>query len=188
MKEGTINVVVTTEQHFDRTPDARVSTAGCFSYPFWTRFLAEFDSVRILAWTCKVLAAPAGFPTRQRSRRHLCRSARLSGTGKILAAVGERRTAAAKSVQNSDAVILRIPGRTGTCVESHPRKMRRPYAVEVVGDPYNVFALGVVRHPLRPTVQNNSFACKSATEMRSQMVCDSDETSTLRPKRILIGA
>jgi hypothetical protein len=66
MKEGTINAVVTTERYFDRTPDARVSTAGCFSYPFWTRFLAEFDSVRILAWTCKVLAAPAGFLTRQR--------------------------------------------------------------------------------------------------------------------------
>jgi glycosyltransferase involved in cell wall biosynthesis len=72
------------------------------------------------------------------------------GPEQYLLGLASVAAATARAVQNGDAVILRVPGRIGTCVESHLRKMKRPYGVEVVGDPYDVFAPGGVRHPLRP--------------------------------------
>lgn len=143
-----MNVVVTTEQHFDRTPDGRIWSAG--SPSFWTRYLAVFDSVRILARVRNVPVPPpefqlvsgpkitfAGVPDYLGPEQYLLRSVSIA-------------VATAKAVRNKDAVILRVPGRIGSCVEPHLRKRGQPYGVEVVGDPYDVFAPGAVRHPLRP--------------------------------------
>jgi glycosyltransferase involved in cell wall biosynthesis len=146
-----MNVVVTTEQRFDRTPDGQVWTSGSFSYPFWTRYLAVFDTVRILARARNVSVPPPGF-------RLVNGAANITfigvpdylGPEQYLLRFLSVAAATAKAVQNDDAVILRVPGRIGTCVEPHLRKRRRPYGVEVVGDPHDVFAPGGVGHPLRP--------------------------------------
>jgi len=50
----------------------------------------------------------------------------------------------------SDAVILRVCSQVAACLEPQLRRGGRPYGVEVVGDPYDVFAPGAVVHPLRP--------------------------------------
>ena len=56
-----------------------------------------------------------------------------------------------EEVCSSDcAYILRVPGSIGNLLWSQLRRKGYPYAVEVVGDPYDVFAAGSVRHPLRP--------------------------------------
>jgi glycosyltransferase involved in cell wall biosynthesis len=49
-----------------------------------------------------------------------------------------------------DAVILRIPSIIARLVESELSSAQHPFGVEVIGDPYDVFAPGVVGHPLRP--------------------------------------
>jgi glycosyltransferase involved in cell wall biosynthesis len=56
---------------------------------------------------------------------------------------------ARKAVSNGSAILLR-PDETARWVLWHMRKSGRPYAVEVVGDPYDVFGPNSVRHPLRP--------------------------------------
>lgn len=47
-------------------------------------------------------------------------------------------------------MILRIPSIVARLVESELNHTQHPFRVEVIGDPYDVFAPGVVRHPLRP--------------------------------------
>jgi hypothetical protein len=143
-----MNVVVTTEQHFDRTPDGRVWTSGSFS--FWTRYLAVFDSVRIVGRVQNAPFPPPGFRVVTGPNVTFAGVPDYLGPEQYLLRFASVAAATAKAVQNSDAVILRVPGRIGTCVESHLRKIRRPYGVEVVGDPYDVFAPGGVEHPLRP--------------------------------------
>ena len=44
-----MNVVVTLDDRFDRTPDGRVWTQTTFPYSFWSRYLQVFDSVRVVA-------------------------------------------------------------------------------------------------------------------------------------------
>ena len=54
------------------------------------------------------------------------------------------------AVKSDDAVILRVPGQIANCIEPLLRRTGHPYAVEVVADPFDVFAPGSVKHPLAP--------------------------------------
>jgi glycosyltransferase involved in cell wall biosynthesis len=53
------------------------------------------------------------------------------------------------AVDAADAVILRVPSAIGGIVQRNCARTGSPYSVEVVGDPYSVFAPGAVGHPLR---------------------------------------
>ena len=44
-----MDVVVALDFRFRTTPDGKVWTPGTFSHRFWTRYLATFDRVRIVA-------------------------------------------------------------------------------------------------------------------------------------------
>ncbi|WP_225853940.1 glycosyltransferase [Micromonospora sp. AMSO31t] len=69
----------------------------------------------------------------------------------------QRRWAVARSVtaaaDRRDGVILRVPSPIGSLLAAARDRARLPYALEVIGDPYDVLAPGVVRHPLRPLLQ-----------------------------------
>jgi glycosyltransferase involved in cell wall biosynthesis len=90
----------------------------------WQR--ADGDGVSFAALPCYI--GPLQY---LRQRRRL--------TGAALAAVGP-----------ADAVIFRAPSAIAARIEPALRRAGRPYGVEVLGDPYDVFAPGAVRHPLRP--------------------------------------
>jgi glycosyltransferase involved in cell wall biosynthesis len=60
------------------------------------------------------------------------------------------RSAAKEAIGPADAVIFRVPCQVAECLERSLRRSGHPYAVEVVGDPYEVFAPGSLHHPLRP--------------------------------------
>jgi glycosyltransferase involved in cell wall biosynthesis len=62
------------------------------------------------------------------------------------------------------AVQLRIPCTIGTAVY-HQLEPDKPYGVEVIADPYDSFAPGAVRHPLRPF-----FRWWFADQLRKQCV------------------
>jgi len=49
MKVGRMNVAVTSEHRFDRTPDGAVWTGTAHAYGFWTRYLVSFDHVKVVA-------------------------------------------------------------------------------------------------------------------------------------------
>jgi glycosyltransferase involved in cell wall biosynthesis len=145
-----VNVLINCPQHFDRTPDGRVWTNGQFPYSFWTRYLAVFDGVTVIARVRDVpdlsselqLASGTGvrflgLPDYTGPRQYAFRAAAVA-------------TAARNAVSNGKAVLLRPPSETGGWLLWHIRKSGRPYAVEVVGDPYDVFGPNAVRHPLRP--------------------------------------
>jgi glycosyltransferase involved in cell wall biosynthesis len=148
-----MTVVVTIEQRLLRTPDGRIWTPAQFSYRFWRRYLEVFDAVRILA---RVRDVDAVGPDVQR----------VDGDGATVLAVPHyigaweclRKaigilSSVRRAVDGNDAVILRVSSALATCVHRHLHRRERPYGVEVVCDPHDVFAPGVVNHPLRPLVR-----------------------------------
>lgn len=148
-----MKVVVTSEHHFERTPDGRVWTDGIHPYAFWTRYLSVFDSVRVVARVRDAAHRPAGQQPLQPAGGpgvDFLGVPDYRGPEEYFLQAGSVASVTARAVQKRDAVILRVPGQMGNCVASHLYKMRRPYAVEVVADPYDVFAPKAVRHPLRP--------------------------------------
>jgi len=55
-----------------------------------------------------------------------------------------------RALDDASAFVLRVPGNIGTLVWRQLAREGRPYGLEVVGDPFDVYSPGAEAHPLRP--------------------------------------
>lgn len=148
-----MQVTVSLEQRFDRTPDGAIWTASNFHRAFWDAYLEVFEAVRVVA---RVRDVPLPAPTAKRA----------DGTGVIFEplpyyvgavqyarSVFAIRAAVSSIARGPGAFILRLPSPVGAAIASQLRRQKRPYAVEVVGDPWDVFAPGSGSTLVRPLVR-----------------------------------
>jgi glycosyltransferase involved in cell wall biosynthesis len=144
-----MRVVVPLDFRFHQTADGAVWTDSSFEHAFWLRYLDVFDTVRIVA---RALPAAAHGPSWKRVDGEgvgFHPVPHYLGPSQYLRRVPRIRAAARHAVAADDAVILRIPAQVSSCVATHLLQSRRPYGVEVLGDPYEAFQRGSVDHPLR---------------------------------------
>jgi glycosyltransferase involved in cell wall biosynthesis len=130
--------------------------ASVFEYAVWRRYLDVFDHVVVFARVRCVQETPA--------------SASLQSTGpgvsfyplpdylgpwQYCRHYTKLKILARQILQNQDkdACILRVPGNIGGLLWNELYRVRRPYGVEVVGDPWDVFAPGSVKTILRPILR-----------------------------------
>jgi len=145
-----MQVVVALESRFYRTPDGCVWAADWLGYNFWTRYLDAFDAVRVVA---RVQAVNVPTPTRVRADGpgvSFHAVPHYKGPTQLAARFFRARRAARRAVERNDAVILRLPGTIAGWLDGWLRAAGHPFAVEVTGDPYEVFAPGSVRSAVRP--------------------------------------
>jgi glycosyltransferase involved in cell wall biosynthesis len=145
-----MNIVVALEQRFDRTPDGLVWAQGGAKHSFWSRYLAVFDHVRVVARVRAVSSVPPDCDRSDGEGVSFAAVPYYLGPWQYLLRARRVKRAARKAVGPSDAVIMRVGSQIAACIEPLLRQTGHPYGVEVVGDPYDVFAPGSVRHPLRP--------------------------------------
>ncbi|PSB16451.1 glycosyl transferase family 1 [filamentous cyanobacterium Phorm 46] len=145
-----MKVVVTLEHRFDRTPDGRVWTQTTFAHSFWMRYLEVFDGVRVVARVRDVPAVPSDGKCADGEGVSFAPVPHYIGPQQDLLRSRQIKRAARNAVGANDAVILRTSSQIADCLEPVLRRADRPYGVEVVADPYDVFAPGSVRHPLSP--------------------------------------
>ena len=145
-----MNVFVFLDNRFCLIEDKSIWTKTAFPYSFWTRYLDVFDEVIVVA--------------RIRSKSNAQRNfRRCDGLGVSFIAIPDyhgplqyatRYYQIVKHLNNIDvsghAVILRAPSQIGNLMERKLRKNSYPFGLEVVGDPYDAFAPGVIIHPFRP--------------------------------------
>jgi glycosyltransferase involved in cell wall biosynthesis len=151
-----MNVVVALEHRFDRTPDGRVWTQTTFPYSFWTRYLQVFDSVRVVARVRDVPNLPSDWKEANGEGVSFAAIPYYIGPWQYLLKAWQVWRSARNAVNANDAVILRVGSTIASPIQSMLRQTGRPYAVEVVADPYDVFAPGSVKHPLRPFFRRSS--------------------------------
>ncbi|WP_089155635.1 glycosyltransferase [Micromonospora sp. NBS 11-29] len=148
-----MRVVVTSETRFVRSPDGAVWTKDGPAARFFARYLAVFDQVRVVARVAEVASRPPHAGRVDGDGIEVWPVPHYQGPGQYLL----RRQAVKRSVEaaadDRDSVILRVPSIIGAPLASLRGRRGRPYALEVVGDPHDVFAPGVVRHPLRPLLR-----------------------------------
>lgn len=145
-----MKVCVVLEHRFAQTPDGRVWTDGPFPYSFWTRYLAVFDGVRVVARVRSVDGPPPAAVPADGAGVAFAPIPYFVGPWSYVRQAGAVRRAMARAIAADDAVILRVPSTLAAVAFRLLARRRQPYAVEVVGDPYDAFAPGAVRHPLRP--------------------------------------
>ena len=145
-----MNVVITCSHHFDRTPDGRVWTNGTCPYLFWTRYLPVFTSVRVVTRMREVPEVPPDREPADGPGVSFFPIQDYVGPQQFLLRAPGILARARKAVQNGDALIFRAPSLLGDWMVPGLGKRKRPYGVEVVTDPYDVFSANAVKHPLRP--------------------------------------
>ena len=132
-----MRVIVATEARLfrDRNGQLRAPTHGR-AYAFWTRYLDEFSEVRVLA---RVASVPAdGGHLVEGPGVKVLPVTDFSGLKGLLRS-GPRARAEVREWAEQipvSAMIGRLPGAVGGMLMIHARRSRRPYAIEVVGDPH----------------------------------------------------
>jgi glycosyltransferase involved in cell wall biosynthesis len=144
-----MKVLVTTEERFCRTPDGKVWSGGSGSYSFWTRYLDVFDGVDVLA---RIANTSSIFPTWKQADgagvtfRALPYAVGAAGHARQMFSI---RRAIRGVLNRADALIVRAFSAIAPHIERH-WSAARPFAMELVGDPHEVFAPGSIEHPMRP--------------------------------------
>jgi glycosyltransferase involved in cell wall biosynthesis len=145
-----MDVVVALDFRFQQTPDGSVWTPTAYSYNFWKRYLEVFDRVKIVARAGQVPTVGSG--DQQVTGEGVSFSPVPFYRGPLEYMLQARRVkqAVRRAVGRREAVILRVGSHLATCILPALWYRGHPYGLEVVGDPYEAFAPGAVRHPLRP--------------------------------------
>lgn len=143
-----MRVLVTTEQRIQRAPDG-----GTYSraQPFDTRrYLSVFDEVTVVARVEETSATPHAEFRIDAPNVQVEAMPQFVGPWQYLAVLPRLRARAKDVIAAADAFVLRIPGTMATLLYGRIRRAGKAFAVEVVGDPYDVFAPGAVDSLMRP--------------------------------------
>jgi glycosyltransferase involved in cell wall biosynthesis len=145
------------DHRFQLHPDGRISSLTHYNYPlFANRYLQVFDAVKLVTRI---------FPTEPTITAEIGREYPL-GPGVAAVSIGsvggiaafaknrrhiERRINA--HLQQAEAVLMVAPGVLGTTGYPYLQRTKRPYGLEIITDPYEVYSPGAVHHPLRPLLR-----------------------------------
>ncbi len=145
-----MEVTVALEARYSVAPDGSVWSQAGMARSFWERYLEVFDSVRVVARAARVEHVAEDWLPVNCHNIVLQRVPDFCGPWQCLKRYPAVRRAICSAVPARGAVILRVGSQIANTLESQLNKRNYPYALEVVGDPFEVFAPGVVDHPLRP--------------------------------------
>ncbi len=159
-----MRVAVLTEHRFNETSQG-VFTSGPFAYSFWKRYLAAFDSVLVVARVAECDRLPAVYaggndPLAARADGPAVSFARLpcyQGPEQFLRGIRSIRKTLLTAFEESDAILLRLPSAVALLAEGWLRRCGRPFAVEVVGDPWDALEPRANHHPLRALFRQALF-------------------------------
>lgn len=144
-----MNVIVVCEHRFDRTPDGHVWTQTMYSSATWERYLEVFDEVTVVARVRHVDTVPADWTRADGPRIRFDDVPYYLGPVQYLSNLRAIRSATSRSLDQKAAVLLRVPSQVASAMLPALKRSKRPFSVEVIGDPWDVFAPGANTHPLR---------------------------------------
>jgi glycosyltransferase involved in cell wall biosynthesis len=142
-----MELTIALEQRFWRTPDGRYWTQSVYPRSFWSRYLTVFEGVKVLARVHETPAVPDSWKRVDGDGVSVAAIPAYVGPWEFVRKFRQVRAAVARAIADDSAMLLRVPGVIATLACSARRK--RPYGVEVVGDPHDAFSPGVVSHPFR---------------------------------------
>lgn len=154
-----MNLSITSEQRFAIVSDGSVWAPGPSARSFWDRYLGVFERVHVIARTAYVPEPPEGWKRADGPNITFGSLPYYVGPLKFVLAIPKLRSAMKINATRNAALLMRVGSPLSVLLEP----LRRPFGLEVVGDPSDVFAPGAIRHPLRPALRLLSTA-----QLRSQ--------------------
>jgi glycosyltransferase involved in cell wall biosynthesis len=128
------------------------------TYPraFWDRYLKVFDQVKIVARAESKLQVDENYQRVTGKDVQFAPVPFYLGPWQYLKARTGVRDAVREAVNSEDAVLCRVASQIASDLLPEMWAQNRPYGLEVVGDPYEAFAPGAIKHPLRPYLRQRA--------------------------------
>lgn len=145
-----MRLIVTCEHRFSLASDGSVWSRGCYDYPFWERYLAAFDSVRIMARAKVEPGIDESYQAVTGPAVEFWPLPFYLGPEQFLFRRGKIRRSLLSAVEPGDTLLCRVGSPLADELLPSFWKEDRPYGLEVVGDPYEAMGPHTIRHPLRP--------------------------------------
>ena len=131
-----MNLYVATEQRFLSHQDNLYAEA-VGGYDFWQRYLATFAHVNVVARVQPVATLPPAAIPATGSGVTIIPLPNFRGPAGVWQLPALQRQLVAIARQPDAAYILRVPGTIGTLLAGALRWHKRPFALELVGDPHD---------------------------------------------------
>lgn len=150
-----MNVIVTLEYRFKRTPDGAIWTEMAFQYSFWQRYLNVYDHVTVVARIEDVQELKSKHYQVNGEKVHVEALPYYIGPLGFLKNYFKIKKRLIEIVQAHphDAVIMRVGSPIADVLQPYLKKKNRKYGVEVVGDPWEGFAPGTFKTIWRPLMR-----------------------------------
>ncbi len=145
-----MRVLVTASARFAITDGNILWCSGpSLGYHFWTRYLDVYDEVQLMVRAKRCALPPEGWVKATGPNVRAVPLPYFEGPWQFARVRLGLKRVIRQALFSAEAIQLRLPCTIGTEVV-RSLEPRRPYGAEIVGDPYDVFAPGSVKHPLRP--------------------------------------
>jgi glycosyltransferase involved in cell wall biosynthesis len=148
-----MKVLVTASERFAIISDGSLWTSkGSLGYPLWAGYLEVYDEVYLMARAQWHSTPPPGWVKASGPGIKALPVPSFVGSVGFVKNYTSIKAEINKGIAKAEALQLRVPCTIGTQVY-RSFKSYRPFGIEVVADPYDIFAPGSVKHPLRPLLR-----------------------------------
>ncbi|MEM7130470.1 MAG: glycosyltransferase [Chloroflexota bacterium] len=144
-----MNVLVSSSQHYVLTQDGELWVSNAAEgYKFWSRYLDVYDEVRLCIRAAYRPSPPVGWIRSCGEGVQPIPLPDFYGPAAFLKEYRRIRQIMRQALGTPMAIQLRIPCPIGNEIWKMLAQ-QRPYGIEVISDPYDVFSSGAIHHPLR---------------------------------------
>lgn len=145
-----MRVSILQEQRFVHLSNGATYDDGHSTYELWRRYLSQFEEVQVVGRSRLVEQVPAGYRRVDGPGVKVFHLPDYHGPEAFLGRALPLFLQLRQAFEPQEAVILRVAGMLASLSAPLLHLRGRPFAVEVINDPAQVFGRGGVRHPLRP--------------------------------------
>jgi glycosyltransferase involved in cell wall biosynthesis len=148
--------MVSLEDRFFRTQNGNIYSNTTCDYNFWKRYLQVFDEVGVFGRLSEIDKDLIDKPCANGPHVHFICPVSFIGPWEYLKKRRQLNALAKLISEQYDAFILRVPGTMSSLLWHQLIAKKKPYGVEVVGDPWDVFSPGSLKTKLRPFLRYKS--------------------------------
>ncbi|MGH9430397.1 MAG: glycosyltransferase, partial [Terriglobia bacterium] len=170
-----MKLLVAIDHHFFRDPTGGVFLGPPMSisgYQFWQRYLEVFEEVVVLARVRSLKKPAEPSAVRAGGPRVIFHDLPdYLGPWEYLYQLRALKKEVRRALEECDAYILRIPGAVGQLAWRELRRQGRPYALEVVADPWDILSPAATPSIVRPIVRRRWSNCLRRMCWEASAVC-----------------
>ncbi len=150
-----MDLLLVADGHYYRTPNGDIYVESVFDYNFYKRYLNVFDAVYAVARIKDISEIPKDKKMCSGPGVNFLDFPLYQGPWQYAQKYFEIKKIAKEYCYKFDCAIFRLPGATANIMCEEYQKTGKPFAVEIVIDPWENFAPGSGTGILRPIIRRS---------------------------------